>query len=175
LARPRLVLSAGAPVPVELLRQVRELLPAAATHTPYGMTEVLPVATLDPVVAADEALGAAGAADQDEAGVCVGTPVAGTEVGIAPLDEHGIPAEELVTVPGAVGASVVRGPHVKNRYDRLWTTQRASHRPAGWHRTGDVGHLDDRGHLWVEGRLAHVLTTPGGPVTPYPVEQRLRS
>ncbi|MGB6005851.1 MAG: alpha/beta fold hydrolase, partial [Ornithinimicrobium sp.] len=45
LAVPRLVMSAGAPVPTELLQQVKALMPAAATHTPYGMTEVLPVAT----------------------------------------------------------------------------------------------------------------------------------
>jgi olefin beta-lactone synthetase len=168
LAGPRLVLSAGAPVPVELLRRVRELLPGAATHTPYGMTEVLPVATLDPVEAADQAT-----SSQD--GVCVGEPLAGVEVGIARLDAHGTPAEELGTEPGVVGEIVVRAPHVKDRYDRLWTTQQASDRPHGWHRTGDVGHLDGRGRLWVEGRLAHVVTTPSGPVTPYAVEERLRS
>ena len=28
--------------------------------------------------------------------------------------------------------------------------------PARWHRTGDVGHLDERGRLWVEGRMPHV-------------------
>ena len=27
----------------------------------------------------------------------------------------------------------------------------------GWHRTGDVGHLDAEGRLWVEGRLVHVI------------------
>src|SRR5690606_29678524 len=60
-------------------------------------------------------------------------------------------------------------------YDRLWTTQRASDRPRGWHRTGDVGHLDGRGRLWVEGRLAHVVSTAAGPVPPYPVEERVRA
>ncbi|AXH98165.1 alpha/beta fold hydrolase [Ornithinimicrobium avium] len=164
LTRPRLVLSAGAPVPVALLRQVRELLPEAATHTPYGMTEALPVATLDPTTL-DPA---------DEPGVCVGEPVPGVTVAIAPLDADGVPAEDLVGDAGVLGEIVVRGPHVKERYDRLWTHQQASDRPHGWHRTGDVGHLDDRGRLWVEGRLAHVITTPAGPVTPYAVEERLR-
>ncbi|WP_022922444.1 alpha/beta fold hydrolase [Ornithinimicrobium pekingense] len=173
LAGPRLVLSAGAPVPVDLLRRVRELLTHASTHTPYGMTEALPVATLDPV----EELGAGGPGSTDAAqdGVCVGRPLERVEVGVAPLDAHGIPAEELVTTPGAVGEIVVRGPHVKDRYDRLWTTQRASERPVGWHRTGDVGHLDEHGRLWVEGRLAHVISTPDGPVPPYAVEARVRA
>ena len=39
-----------------------------------------------------------------------------------------------------------------------------------WHRTGDVGHVDDAGRLWVEGRLAHVVATADGPVTPVPLE-----
>ncbi len=169
LAGPRLVLSAGAPVPVDLLRQVRRILPSAATHTPYGMTEALPVTTLDPVAEADADAGAA-----PQAGVCVGRPLDGVDLGVAPLDPDGVPAEELVTEPGVVGEVVVRGPHVKDRYDRLWTTQCASDRPHGWHRTGDVGHLDGQGRLWVEGRLAHVVTTADGPVTPYSVEERLR-
>ena len=40
--------------------------------------------------------------------------------------------------------------------------QHASARDAGWHRTGDVGHLDADGRLWIEGRLAHVLVTADG-------------
>ncbi|SOC53882.1 Acyl-CoA synthetase (AMP-forming)/AMP-acid ligase II [Ornithinimicrobium cerasi] len=167
LRGPRLVLSAGAPVPVELLRQVRAVLPSAQTQTPYGMTEALPVATLDPTTLSP--------ADTDgQAGVCVGTPVPGVEVEIARLDANGIPEEDLTTAPGTVGEVVVRGAHVKDRYDRLWARQVASERPAGWHRTGDVGHLDGAGRLWVEGRLSHVVRTSEGPVTPYPVEGRVR-
>ena len=48
----------------------------------------------------------------------------------------------------------------------LWATERASARDPGWHRTGDVGHLDDDGRLWVEGRLVHVVTTADGPGHP---------
>ncbi|HSP61042.1 MAG TPA: alpha/beta fold hydrolase [Ornithinimicrobium sp.] len=165
---PRLLMSAGAPVPVDLLHRVRQVLPSATTHTPYGMTEVLPVATHDPTALP-------GGAARQGTGVCVGLPVRGVEVALAPLAADGTPAAELVTGPGVVGEIVVRGPHVKDRYDRLWATQQASARPPGWHRTGDVGHLDVDGRLWVEGRLAHVVLTADGPVTPYPVEDRVRT
>ncbi|KUG55752.1 hydrolase [Serinicoccus chungangensis] len=169
LAGPRLVLSAGAPVPAALLHEVRAVLPGAQTQTPYGMTEALPVATHDPTSSGGGPVG-----EEPGAGVCVGRPVPGVEVGVATLDPLGTPAEDLQTSPGAVGEIVVRGPHVKDRYDRRWGAQRRSARPAGWHRTGDVGRLDDQGRLWVEGRLAHVVTTAAGPVTPYPVEDRVR-
>ena len=52
---------------------------------------------------------------------------------------------------------------MKDRYDPLWATERESSRDPGWHRTGDVGHLDAEGRLWVEGRLVHVITPPTAP------------
>ncbi|MGI8947041.1 MAG: AMP-binding protein [Ornithinimicrobium sp.] len=162
LAGPRLVLSAGAPVPPALLHQLREVLPSASTHTPYGMTEVLPVATIDPTTVT-----------QQGPGVCVGPPVPGVEIRVAPLAADGTPADELVRSPGTLGEVVVRGPHLLQRYERRWAAQHASARPAGWHRTGDVGELDADGRLWVGGRLVHVVTTADGPLAPYAVEHRV--
>jgi acyl-coenzyme A synthetase/AMP-(fatty) acid ligase len=66
---------------------------------------------------------------------------------------------------------LVTAPHVKDSYDRLWLTQQGSTNPVGWHRTGDVGHFDAEGRLWVEGRLQHVVTAPGKAVTPVGAEQ----
>jgi olefin beta-lactone synthetase len=74
-----------------------------------------------------------------------------------------------------VGEICVAAAHVKDRYDRLWVTEAASARNPGWHRTGDVGHLDQEERLWVEGRLVHVVTTPDGPLTPVGVEQRIEA
>lgn len=165
LARPRLLLSAGAPVSAELLAELRKVLTAAQTHTPYGMTEAIPVTTYDPTC--DDAVGDA---DAEPGGVCVGRPVPVVHVGVSPLADAG----ELTTKPGVTGEIVVRGPHIKHRYDRRWAEHHRSDRPAGWHRTGDVGHLDSGGRLWVQGRLAHVIHTATGPLTPYPVENRIR-
>ena len=40
----------------------------------------------------------------------------------------------------------------------------------GWHHTGDVGHFDENGYLWYEGRKAYkVLIKPGGENV-YPAE-----
>ena len=43
LAKVQTVLSAGAPIPVPLLEALSALVPNASLHTPYGMTEGLPV------------------------------------------------------------------------------------------------------------------------------------
>ena len=169
LARVRLVLSAGAPVPVDTLRATSMLCPAATLHTPYGMTECLPVADID-LATIEVVTAAAGAAAH---GVCVGSPVFGVNVMIAPLgfDAAGALQSLAVTKTGEV---LVQAPWLSAGYDQLWRTQHEA-RPrdaAGcvWHRTGDVGHLDGDGRLWIEGRSVHVIDADGGPITPVPVE-----
>ncbi|WP_427018358.1 alpha/beta fold hydrolase [Pseudarthrobacter sp. P1] len=161
LAAVELVLSAGAPIPEPLLARVQDLLPQAGVHTPYGMTEALPVTDIDL-----PGIRAAGTGN----GVCVGTAVAGATVAIAPLGADGVPGNTPETTPGATGEILVSAPHVKDRYDRLWITQAQSASIPGWHRTGDVGHLDAAGRLWVEGRLGHVLATAEGVRTPVAAE-----
>ncbi|MDP4333649.1 alpha/beta fold hydrolase [Curtobacterium sp. A7_M15] len=171
LARVRLFLSAGAPVSAALLTEATELMPNASAHTPYGMTEGLLMTDVDL-----DGVRAAAADAPDEDGICVGRPAAGVRVLIAPLDDSGDPSGSLTDAPGVTGEIVVAAPHVRERYDRLWRQNRVSRLgvadPRG-HRTGDVGHLDGAGRLWVEGRLQHVLTTPDGVVTPVGPEQRI--
>ena len=166
LAHVRLLMSAGAPVPASLLRSLQAVLPAADPHTPYGMTEVLPVT--DVSLAEIEA---AGTGD----GVCVGRPLPGVEVRVSPLSVDGRADGALTDRPGVPGEVCVRAAHVKDRYDALWALERSTSRDPGWHRTGDVGHLDADGRLWIEGRLQHVVTTAAGPVTPVGVEQRVEA
>ena len=108
-------------------------------------------------------------------GVCVGRPLPGVRLALDPLDVAGRPTGALVTGSGVTGEICVAAAHVKDHYDRLWSTQQRSATPAGWHRTGDVGHLDEQGRLWVEGRLVHVITGPAGPVTPVGIEQRVEA
>ena len=166
LARVRLLMSAGAPVPASLLRSLQAVLPAADPHTPYGMTEVLPVT--DVSLAGIEA---AGTGD----GVCVGRPLPGVEVRVSPLSPDGRADGEPTDRPDVPGEVCVRAAHVKDRYDALWALERSTSRDPGWHRTGDVGHLDAQGRLWIEGRLQHVVPTAAGPVTPVGIEQRVEA
>jgi acyl-CoA synthetase (AMP-forming)/AMP-acid ligase II len=160
-------LSAGAPVSEPLLASAAALMPNASAHTPYGMTEGL--------LMTDITLEGIRAASQDDVargpgGVCVGTPTSTTRVRISAIDETGAAVGPLSQAAGVTGEIVVSAPHVKDHYDKLWLTDVAATREitAGerWHRTGDVGHLDAAGRLWVEGRLPHVITTPLGVVTP---------
>jgi len=162
LAGLRLVMGAGAPVDASLLHGMARLCANAEVRTPYGMTEVLPVC--DVTVAGIDAAGPG-------PGVLVGNPLPGVEVAISAVDDDGVASAPLTTSPGVLGEVAVRARHRKERYDRLWATERASSRDRGWHRTGDVGQLDELGRLWIGGRLAHVVTTADGPVAPVAIEQ----
>ncbi len=159
----RLLLSTGAPVPPELLREVLGMFPNAEAHAPYGMTEVLPVAD----VSVEEMT--------PGNGTCVGRPVPGVTVRISALDVDGNAVGPLVDTPEVTGEVCIQAAHTKQRYDRLWITERASSRDPGWHRSGDVGHYDADGRLWIEGRLVHVIVTAEGPVTPVGLERRVES
>jgi acyl-coenzyme A synthetase/AMP-(fatty) acid ligase len=152
LRKVRLVMSAGAPVPIKTLQSMSALCPDAQLHTPYGMTEMLPVA--DVSLLELERIGAG-------RGVCVGQPVTGCEVSIDSVTKE----------------ILVSGAWMSDGYDSLWFTQYSARpmvasngRVATWHRTGDVGHLDSDGNLWVEGRGVHVIHSQNGAVAPVPLE-----
>ena len=148
----RLVMSAGAPVPIRTLQEISRLCPEAQLHTPYGMTEVLPVADVSLTDLIRIGTGN---------GVCVGKPVSGCDVRI---DDQ---TSELL----------VSAPWMSAGYDSLWLTQHNAPpvvntdvHSVTWHRTGDVGHIDNEGNVWIEGRLVHVIHTPRGPIAPVPLE-----
>jgi acyl-coenzyme A synthetase/AMP-(fatty) acid ligase len=139
------------------------------------MTEALPVTDISlqqiQAAATDAATGNCLGAGN---GVCVGTPVQGARLAVIPLDGHGkASGSSPVTEAAVTGEILVSAPHVKQAYDRLWMTQQESVNPSGWHRTGDVGHFDAEGRLWVEGRLVHVVTAPNAVVTPVGAEQAI--
>ncbi|EYT50337.1 alpha/beta fold hydrolase [Brachybacterium muris] len=161
LARVPSFFSAGAPIAAHLLRELRGLMPHAKALTPYGMTECLVATAIDL-----EGIEAAGPG----AGVCVGRPVNRVQVAIAAMDAEGETTGEITDQAGTTGEILIRAPHVRDRYLMLYGTTHAAMRFEGWHATGDVGHLDEDGRLWVEGRAAHVLATADGLFTPVQVE-----
>ncbi|MBW3606228.1 MAG: AMP-binding protein [Actinobacteria bacterium] len=168
----RLVLSAGAPVPADVATAMASLLaPEAVVATPYGMTEALPVCTIG-----GAELRAPADANQPPRGVCIGTPVADTDVMIIAVTDSPIarlsPAHAVAT--GQVGELVVAGPQVTEAYvDRPAATARAKTTWQGRvaHRTGDLAWCDPHGRLWFCGRTAHRVHTAAGHMDPLPIER----
>jgi acyl-CoA synthetase (AMP-forming)/AMP-acid ligase II len=168
---------AGAPVPLDTLRQFSKILPPASDLvTPYGATEAMPLCA----IGAREILRETAHATESGAGVCIGRPLDGTHVKVIRLTDGVIeqwdPSLELA--PGRIGELVVQGPQVTAHYlDDPRATRRAKiveTRPDGteviWHRMGDLGRFDPAGRVWFCGRTQHVVRKRGKSFYPVCVE-----
>ncbi|HVR82561.1 MAG TPA: fatty acid CoA ligase family protein [Luteimonas sp.] len=170
------VLSAGAPVPADVVAAMRALLPDdAQLWTPYGATECLPVTVIE-----GRELEATRARTESGAGTCVGRPVPPNEVRIIRIDDGAIAqwSDELLVKPGQVGEITVAGPTTTDAYfNRDAATRLAKIREVladgserVVHRMGDLGWIDDAGGLWFCGRKSQRVVTGNGTLCTEQVE-----
>jgi acyl-CoA synthetase (AMP-forming)/AMP-acid ligase II/thioesterase domain-containing protein/acyl carrier protein len=147
----RFVRSAAAALPRRLLREIE-----AFWQTPlleaYGMTEC-------PLIASNYA--PPGPQRAGSAGV-----PCGVEVGLIDPEGKGLSTD------GATGEIVVRGPHVFEGYaDDPAATAAAF--IDGWFRTGDIGHFDADGFLFIDGRIKEIINRGGVKITPGEIDDVL--
>ncbi len=112
----------------------------------YGLTETSPLLTLK-------------MPDRGPSGT-VGRAIEGVELRIRPLEQD--PEEagpEREEPPGEVQA---RGPNIFRGYLHLEDKTREAFTEDGWYRTGDLGHLDDDGWLFLQGRASTLIVTESG-------------
>ena len=119
----------------------------------YGSTETAPLATY--LVAADA---------MRKAGSC-GLPALHCEVRIVDEAGHDV-------APGISGELLVRGPNVMHGYwNQPETTAGAL--IDGWYHSGDVGHADADGFLWIDDRKKEVIISGGENIYPAELENLL--
>lgn len=84
---------------------------------------------------------------------------------------QGVPGQEIhIDDDGEIW---LRGPNVTAGYDDAPEANAAAFTD-DWFRTGDVGHFDERGHLYITGRIKNVIIGPAGlNIYPEDVEQVL--
>jgi acyl-CoA synthetase (AMP-forming)/AMP-acid ligase II len=161
LSSVRKVLMAGAPVPYELLKRVRDILPVdALVFTPYGATESLPIVSIE----AGEVVAETWEQSQKGKGTCVGRPLPGIEIEIIAISDDPLAklTRDMVVDKGEIGEIIVRGDVVTKAYLNNPEETRLAKIKDGetfWHRMGDVGYLDPTDRLWFCGRRAHRVVT----------------
>ena len=145
------VASGGSPLPAQVRAEFESRVPAATIYEGYGCTESATIISSTP-------------ADAPRPG-SVGKPVTGCEVTIQ--DEHG---QQLP--PGSDGEICVRSPGVMTGY---WNSPDLDSTvlAGGWLHTGDIGHLDDDGYLYVVDRKKDLILRGGFNVFPRDVEEAL--
>ncbi|MEZ6188138.1 MAG: fatty acid CoA ligase family protein [Planctomycetota bacterium] len=160
----RQVFMAGCPVPESAHKDLRQVQGAGGlTHTPYGATEALPIAS-----ATGRELEDTFARTREGHGTCVGRPVPGVEVRVIAVTDTPLETwRQVRQLPaGEVGELVVAGPVVTHSYHARPEATAAAKIKDGeriWHRMGDLGYQDAQGRLWFCGRKSQRVETPDGP------------
>jgi acyl-CoA synthetase (AMP-forming)/AMP-acid ligase II len=155
VARPgrvRFIRSASAPLAPSALRRFEETFGIPVVET-YGMTEAASMITANPL-------------DGPRKAGSAGRP-AGTEVRVVSRDGDLLQP----CPPGEIGRVQIRGPGVIREY--------AAGGPVGaidadgWLETGDLGHLDQDGYLFLAGRSDDVINRGGEKIYPREIEEFL--
>ncbi|HEY9856400.1 MAG TPA: AMP-binding protein, partial [Stenomitos sp.] len=169
----RSLFTGGGPVPPGLLEKLRQLLPNGQACIGYGSTEAEPIA----IIGADEVCDETGRQTEAGRGNCVGHLAPGIELKVirivpGPVTLGAEGWHDLALPPGAIGELVVTGDHVGKDYYRNPEAVRENkiRDPEGriWHRLGDVGYLDEKGRIWLVGRVNNVVTR--GSKAIYPIQ-----
>ena len=157
----RTLLYGAAPMPEELVRDARALMPATRFTHCYGMTESTASVSVLPsryVMPSHRELGKWRSA---------GRAIHGTDLAI-------VDAQDRVLPNGERGEIVVRGPLVMKGY---WNQPEltASTLRNGWLHTGDLGWMDDDGFVYIVDRLKDMIITGGENVYSAEVEAAVYS
>lgn len=93
--------------------------------------------------------------------------------GIAYGNEVRILAPDLTDAPPLQeGEIAIRGPNVMKEYlNNAEATEKTFH--AGWLRTGDLGHIDEDGYVFVTGRLKELIIKGGENIAPREIDEVL--
>jgi malonyl-CoA/methylmalonyl-CoA synthetase len=150
--RMRLFISGSAPLLAETHRQWRE----RTGHTileRYGMTETN-MNTSNPY-------------EGERIAGSVGLPLPGVDVRVVdPMTGTDLPS-------GQTGMIELKGPNVFKGYWRNPEKTAAEFRPDGYFITGDLGHIDDRGYVYISGRGKDLIISGGLNVYPKEIENEI--
>jgi acyl-CoA synthetase (AMP-forming)/AMP-acid ligase II/acyl carrier protein len=144
----RIIRSSSSALPVALFDSLESAFGVPVIEA-YGMTEAAHQMCSNPLPPAVRKPGS------------VGLPM-GPEVSV--VDSQG---KEVVS--GEVGEVVIRGDNVTPGYLNL-PEERQERLEGGWFRTGDLGHMDYDGYLFLHGRVKEIVNRGGEKVSPAEVD-----
>ena len=143
----RICICGGGPLPSSTFRGFNEL--GLDFVQGYGLTETSPITHLNPIYAFKVA--------------SVGKNVALTEAKIVDADSEGN------------GVIYIKGPQVMKGYYKNQEATDEILDKDGWINTGDVGHIDSEGYLYLTGRAKSIIVTDGGKnVFPEEIEDKFQ-
>jgi fatty-acyl-CoA synthase len=153
-ASVRFITGGGEKMPVTLIERLLAAFPSARFADAYGLTETVSGDTFNDQAHTLSKIGS------------VGKPVLNLDLKILGPDDA--PVE-----PGNPGEILLRGPKVVSGYWKNPEATEAAFTPDGWFRTGDIGHLDKDGYLYIDDRKKDMIVSGGENVASSEVERVL--
>jgi acyl-CoA synthetase (AMP-forming)/AMP-acid ligase II len=150
----RFITGGGEKMPVTLIERLLAAFPNARFADAYGLTETVSGDTFNDQAHTLSKIGS------------VGKPVVNLDVRVLGPDDAPVAA-------GAQGEIALRGPKVMSAYWKNPEATKAAFTPDGWFRTGDIGHLDKDGYLYVDDRKKDMIVSGGENVATSEVERVL--
>ena len=144
----------GEKMPLPLIERLLAAFPNARFADAYGLTETVSGDTFNDQAHTLSKIGS------------VGKPVLNLDVKVAGPDDAPVEA-------GATGEILLRGPKVVSGYWNNPEATAAAFTADGWFRTGDVGHLDKDGYLYIDDRKKDMIVSGGENVASSEVERVL--
>lgn len=143
----RLCASGGSPLPVEVSRRFKELYGHHIAQF-WGLTEISAHITVQAV---------------DGSGIpgSIGKPLRGCEVKVVDDRDAILPADKT-------GELICRGPLMQGYYNKPDAT--AEVLKNGWLYTGDIGHIDAEGNIFITGRKKDMIIPKGQNIVPDDIE-----
>jgi len=154
LSSLRVAVTGAADIPVELIRRIDQELPFSVIVTGYGLTEGGTAAATSP------------GDDVEIIATTVGRPRPGFELRIVD-DQH---REVAAGEPGEI---LLRGGSIMSHYLDDPEATAAALSPDGWLSTGDLGVVDEAGHLRIVGRSKDMFIVGGFNAYPAEIENAL--
>ncbi len=151
------LLYGASPIPLDLLREALAVFKCGFVQL-YGMTETAGAVTYLP------------AADHDPSGNArmrsAGRAITGTRLEIRDAQGRALPT-------GAEGEIWIRADSCMNGYWNLAEATAATMAPDGWVRSGDAGHMDEDGYVFVMDRVKDMIVSGGENIYPAEVESAI--
>lgn len=182
LPNVRRIITGGAPVSKDDVKNIKRSAPNAEIQVLYGSTEVEPMAHIN-----DKQMLVENEAKDPEwvdEGVNVGKFDEGLQVKYIKIEKGVIEIQKSEDWKkwerpfGEVGEIIVQGEHVCERYynneEAFKKSKIRDEKGLVWHRTGDLGFEDEKGNLWLVGRIHNAIQRDGKYLFPVRAEVILK-
>ncbi|MHA1966318.1 MAG: AMP-binding protein [Candidatus Hodarchaeales archaeon] len=147
-----IIFSGGAPLPKDLAFEIENHFPSAIVVEAYGMTELSPMVSANPLERNNRKFGS------------IGLPIIDTEMKIVDVDS----GEDLPQ--GETGEICVRGPQVMKGYWNKPDETELTIDKHGFLHTGDVGFMDQDGFFFIRSRTKDMIIASAYKVFPPELE-----